>query len=209
MPSFIEPEIHENNLIPHQVSMELLEEDGETVVRVRKAPDVLAADQPTYVRLKDIAFHNGVIEVEVKGALLEDAPDHARGFIGVAFRIAPEDEAFESFYIRPTNGRAPVQVRRNRATQYFSYPDFPYEVSRETAPGAYESYVDLVLGEWTHLRIEVEGEQGRFYVHQADQPTLLVNDLKLGPEARGAIGLWVDVGTDGYFRHLRIESWDA
>jgi len=33
---------------------------------------------------------------------------------------------------------------------------------------------------------------------------LTVEDLKLGPAARGAVGLWVDIGTEGYFANLRI-----
>lgn len=189
-------------------SMEAVVDGADQLIRVQKDPSVLEDDQPTYARLNDFSFHNGVIEVEVKSELLPDAPDHARGFIGLAFRINDDNSQFESFYIRPTNGRAPVQLRRNRSTQYFAYPDFPYTVSRETAPCQYESYVDLVLGEWTHLRLEIEGEQGRFYVNKADQPTLLVNDLKLGPDARGTVGLFVDIGTDGFFRNLSIESWD-
>jgi hypothetical protein len=46
-----------------------------------------------------------------------------------AFRI---DEAGGSFackeiYLRPTNGRADDQVRRNHATQYFSYPGYDFD----------------------------------------------------------------------------------
>lgn len=37
-----------------------------------------------------------------------------------------------------------------------------------------------------------------------ENPVLIVNDLKLGSEISGDIGLWVDVGTDGYFSDLKI-----
>jgi hypothetical protein len=33
---------------------------------------------------------------------------------------------------------------------------------------------------------------------------LIVNDLKHGANASGAIALWVDVGTEGYFKDLKI-----
>jgi hypothetical protein len=31
-----------------------------------------------------------------------------------------------------------------------------------------------------------------------------VNDLKLGDNVSGAIGLWVDIGTEGYFKDIKI-----
>jgi hypothetical protein len=108
-------------------------------------------------------------------------------------------------YIRPTNGRAEDQLRRNRSAQYFSYPDFPWYRLRKETPGQYESYVDLVPGEWTRIRIEVAGEKARLYVNGAEQPTLMVNDLKLG-KGRGAVGLWVGQGTEGYFTNLRVSQ---
>ncbi|MGB8030591.1 MAG: hypothetical protein WCF30_13130, partial [Terracidiphilus sp.] len=69
----------------------------------------------------------------------------------------------------------------------------------------YESYVDLVPGEWTRIKIEVSGVTMRLYVNGASQPTLLVNDLKLG-DASGGIGLWIGVGTEAYFANLRISQ---
>jgi hypothetical protein len=54
------------------------------------------------------------------------------------------------------------------------------------------------------MRIEVTGEKALLYVQGSDQPVLMVNDLKLGKEAHGSIGLWVDRGTEGYFSNLRI-----
>ena len=67
----------------------------------------------------------------------------------------------------------------------------------------YESYVDLVPGDWTRVRIEVFGEQALLYVHGAEQPSLIVNDLKLG-NTTGAIGLWIGPGTDAYFADLTV-----
>jgi hypothetical protein len=67
----------------------------------------------------------------------------------------------------------------------------------------YESYVDLVPGEWTKVKIEVKGDKARLYVHGNAQPTLIVNDLKQGV-TKGAVGLWIGPGTTGHFSNLRI-----
>ena len=58
---------------------------------------------------------------------------------------------------------------------------------------------------WIHLRVEVTGTQGRLYVNGATQPTLIVNDLKLG-DTHGAIALWSHTFTDGYFANLRVRK---
>jgi hypothetical protein len=63
--------------------------------------------------------------------------------------------------------------------------------------------MDLVPGEWTKLRIEVSGTRMRFYVNGASQPTLLVDDLKMG-DTEGALALWIGVGTEAYFANLHV-----
>ncbi len=68
----------------------------------------------------------------------------------------------------------------------------------------YESYVDLVPGEWTKVKIEVRGAHARLFVHGAEQPTLIVRDLKTGPGARGSIALWTDDGTVAHFRNVTV-----
>ena len=157
-----------------------------------------------YAKLKDFTFQNGVIEVELAGKPLASAVESARGFVGIAFRISADNAKFECIYLRPTNGRAQDQVRRNHSVQYISYPDLPWEKSRKETPEKYESYVDLAVGEWTKIRIEVQGQQAKLFVHGQEQPTLLVNDLKHGPTHTGSIGLWVGSGTEAHFRNLVI-----
>jgi hypothetical protein len=181
---------------------------GKAALRVIKDPKIEAVDEPTFARLVDATFKNGIIEVKVLSKLLADASGFARGFIGVAFRIDESNTTFECIYIRPTNGRAEEQLRRNRSTQYFSYPAFKFDRLRQEAPGAYESYVDIGLNEWIDFRIEVQGAKAKLYVNGNKQPVLVVNDLKHGADAAGAIGLWVDVGTEGYFTEMRVE-YDA
>lgn len=146
---------------------------------------------------------HGAIEVELAGRPLANSPEGSRGFAGIAFRVQPDSKQFEAFYLRPTNGRAADQLRRNHSTQYISHPGHPWHKLRAEAPGVYESYVDLVPGEWTKIRIEFDGAQARLFVHGAAQPCLIVNDLKQGPAA-GAVALWIGQGTEAFFRNLRV-----
>jgi hypothetical protein len=155
--------------------------------------------------IKNSRFRNGSIEVDVSGAPGKNAQGGARGFIGIAFRVQGDGSHFELFYIRPTNGRADDQLRRNHTTQYVSAPDWPWERLRKESPGVYESYTDVQPGEWTHLRIVVQGTNASLYVGGAEQPCLLVHDLKLG-DSEGAVALWIGPGTDGYFRDLKISG---
>src|SRR2546422_466847 len=149
------------------------------------------------------SFQDGTIEVDLAGEPKDGANAQARGFVGVAFRVAPDAAKFELFYLRPTNGRADDQERRNHSTQYDSFPDYPWPRLRKETPGKYESYVDLVPGEWTKVRITVNGVKARLYVHGSEQPTLVVNDLKLGL-TKGSVGLWVGPGTVAHFSNLRV-----
>jgi hypothetical protein len=169
-------------------------------VQLIAAPD--AANATSYALVKDMTFRDGVIEVDLAGQPAANAASAARGFIGIAFRVQA-DGSYEYIYLRPTNGRADDQVRRNHSTQYSSYPNFDFARSREEAPGKYESYVDLEPATWTKYRIEVEGRKARLYVHGTDQPCLIVNDMKLEPQ-EGGVALWVGPGTEGYFSNLKI-----
>jgi hypothetical protein len=180
--------------------------DGKQALRVTKDPVITEVDEPTFAKLIGSDFKNGVIEVIVLSRLLENAPDFARGFIGVAFRIDESNARFEGIYIRPTNGRAREQLRRNRSTQYFSYPDFKFDRLRNESAGMYESYADMELNEWIKIKIEVKDESAKLYLNGNSQPMLVVNDLKHGADGSGGIGLWVDIGTDGYFADLRMEN---
>lgn len=158
----------------------------------------------TFLAALPVDFHNGTIEVDLAAKLAKDAPDYARGFIGLVFR-ADAKMNFEGIYLRPTNGRADDQVRRNHSAQYFSYPDFDFARLRKEAPERYESYVDIALNEWIHVKIEVHQEQARLFVNKAKQPCLIVKDLKHGSDQRGAVGLWIESGTVGIFRSHRVK----
>ena len=195
-----------SKLQPVNVYMSLEQLMGKQAVKVVMDSTVGKSDQPTYVRIVGSEFKNGTIEVDVLSRLLRNASATARGFIGVAFRINADNTKFEGIYIRPTNGRADDQLRRNHSIQYFSYPDYDFDRLRKEAAGVYESYADMGLNEWIKLKIVVKGSQARLFINSNKQPSLIVNDLKHGPDLSGGVGLWVDVGTEGYFSNLKVSK---
>jgi hypothetical protein len=154
--------------------------------------------------VKTSDFKDGTIEAAVAGVPRQGAQPGTRGFIGIAFRIQDNGSRFEAFYLRMTNGRANDQLQRNHSVQYVSHPGFTWRRLREENPGVYESYVDLDAGAWTRVKIVVAGTKAQLYVNGADQPCLIVNDLKLG-ESHGQIALWAGSDTEAYFADLKVK----
>jgi hypothetical protein len=178
---------------------------GKRAIHLSPLPGQSKDDHPIMAVLAGTEFHDGVIELDVSGAPRADADPTSRGFVGLAFRVQGSDSLtkFECFYVRPTNGRSEDQVLRNHSVQYQQYPDNGWKKLREEFPAVYESYADLVPGEWTHLKLEVSGVKARLYVNGASQPALIVNDLK-GGDTSGAIALWSYTSTEAYFSNLKV-----
>jgi hypothetical protein len=185
----------------HNVEAQLVDYRGRRAVRLVEKEDVAS----TIAILSGSDFRDGVIETEIAGVLRPGAPQEMRGFVGIAFRVQPHASQYECFYLRPTNGRADDQLRRNHSTQYISYPEYPWYRLREETPGVYESYTDLVPGAWTPVRIVVSGIRAQLYVNHAEQPCLIVNDLKLG-ETCGQLALWIGAGTEAYFSEVVVKE---
>ena len=201
-----------SGLQPHDVTVEAVSYQGRKSVRIMPAApagsELIAAKNAEgggIVVLQGTSFHNGTIEVDLAGKPRTGAGADARGFVGLAFRMSADPSRYECFYVRPTNGRADDQVRRNHATQYISMPEYDWSRLRREAPGRYESYVDLVPGEWTKLKIEVSSMEARLYVNGSPQPVLIVNDLKHG-DSQGSVALWIGLGTEAYFSNLRLSE---
>ena len=188
-----------DQLEAHKVKISSVDYQGRKGVRVDAEPD--AGNGQSWAVLKGVQFHNGTIEVTLAGKPAATAGAAARGFIGIAFRM--KDNRYEHIFLRPTNGRADDQVRRNHSTQYGSQPDYDYDRLRRESPEKYESYVDLEAGVWTKFKIVIDGTKARLYVHGSQQPCLIVNDMKLG-DSEGGVALWVGPGTEGYFTDLKI-----
>jgi hypothetical protein len=194
------------------VKASVVQLNGEEVLRLERDLESLAfdpnkmgktVDEPTFVKLKGINLENGIVEVKVLSRLLPTAPALARGFIGLAFRVNEDNSAFESIYLRPTNGRANDQFRRNHTIQYFAYPEYKFDRLRAESKGEYETYADIGLDEWITVRIEFKGKNATLYLNDQEAPAFLVNGM-LGSTNSGSIGLWVDIGTEGFFKDLKV-----
>lgn len=198
-----------DGLRPHNVTVEPTTHAGKRGVRVTISDDarrrMQAGEQvEELVVIEGTDFANGVIEAEISGVPGPAAGEGARGFVGIAFRVQPDLKTYDAFYLRPTNGRADDQERRNHSAQYISHPAWTWNRLRQETPGRYEAYADLVPDVWTPIRIEVRGSKARLFVNGQAQPTLIVNDVKTGEQGRGAIALWIDPGTVAHFRNLRV-----
>jgi hypothetical protein len=193
-----------SGLTLHGAAAEAATLQGKKGIKVTRAPGDQNQGPPLAI-LDGITFGNGVIEAELAGEPAPGAGEGARGFVGIAFRVQPDRKTYDAFYLRPTNGRAEDQERRNHVTQYISHPDWPWSRLRKETPSRYESYADIVPGAWTPIKIEVRGDKARLYMHGQQQPVLIVNDVKSGAQASGAVALWLEPGTVAHFRNLRVE----
>jgi hypothetical protein len=191
------------NLEPHNVKVEEVTYQGRPCIRLTDiaSPDLVAPERLAI--LKGSSFTDGTIEFDFAGDRLPSAPETARGFTGLAFRVGPGGQPYNAFYLRPYNGRSSNQVQRNHSAQYIAIPGYDWAPLREKFPKMYESYVDLVPGVWTSVKIEVRGKTAKLFVNGASQPTLLVNDLLTG-NPTGALALWIGPGSQSHFSNLRI-----
>ena len=187
--------------------------NGEEVLKVERDLEALPFEEkrlgatvngPLYAKLNNSDFENGTIEVKVLSRIQKNTPYRdSWGFIGLAFRINSDNSAFESMYIRPKVGRSTNPVVRNQAIQYYSYPNYKMDNIGRSPGGPFEASADIGLNEWITLRIEVEGQQASLYINDKKEPSLTIKQMK-GNLKSGAIGLWVDIGTEGYFKDLTI-----
>lgn len=197
------------------VKTSLVDLKGEQVLRVERDLKSLpfditrlgeTVDEPHYVRLKDFSATDVIFEVKMLSRVLQPSPFPAsQGFIGVYFRVESDDSAFDSIYFRPNTGRSDNQRVRNHTVQYFAYPDYKFDKLREMAPGLYETWADIGMDEWITLRVHIQGNTARAFINDAKYPSFIVNNL-LSNVKSGSIGLYVDIGTEGYFKDFKIIS---
>ena len=199
----------------HNVSGSIIKFQGEPVLKIERDlnslpfdPNRLEAtvDEKHYAKLVGLNdFENGTIEIKMYSQIQDPSPfAGAAGFIGLYYRIAANDSAFESIYLRPKAGRAANQMHRNHAVQYFSYPDAKFETLRKNyPPGSYEGSAPVALKEWITMRIEVIGETAEMFINNMKYSSFIV-DKMLGKVKKGGVGLYVDIATVGYFKDLKI-----
>jgi hypothetical protein len=193
----------------HRVEATPAEYKGRKAIKVEMPDAAIEAqlgidvDMPTFVRIP-VDFRNGTIEVDILSRLNGKGPPDARAFIGLSYRITDPESHFETIYLRPLNGRKknPPSPRDKRAVQYFAYPDWKFNRLRKEYPnGQYESGADIADDEWITLRLDINGTRVRVSVNGKDELALV--DAK-GTPVTGGIGLWVGMGTEGYFSNLRV-----
>jgi hypothetical protein len=78
----------------------------------------------------------------------------------------------------------------------------PFDVLRETEPGRHEAGADIGLNRWTWFKILFEGDR---FTAWAEGVKILKRMGKQGPKP-GRIGLWVDIGTEGFFANLQVQA---
>ncbi len=193
----------QNHLKIQNVSAVAVTYQGKPSVQVSDN-DQNASDEVHRLAIVDgTECENCSIEVDLAGDTAPNAPANLRGFVGIAFRMVDSGAQYECIYLRPKNGRSQDQLQRNHSVQYISVPGFPWQKLREESPGKYESYVDLVPGRWTHVRIDVYESTARIYVDRAFQPVLIVSDLKQ-KQIKGPVALWLGPGTIAHFAALKV-----
>lgn len=198
----------------HNVTGEIVEFQGKDVLRIERDLQAIpfdstrleaTVDEPHYARLVGLDdFENGTIEVKMYSQLKVPAPySGIAGFIGIFFRVQEDDSAFEGIYVRPKVGRSDNQRFRNHAVQYFSYPNFKFDTLRKIAPFRYEGSAPVALNEWITMRIEVNGETAEMFINDLKYSSFIV-DKMLGKTKKGFVGLYVDIGTIGHFKDLKV-----
>ena len=199
----------------HNVTGSIIKFQGENVLKIERDLKAIpfdenrleaTVDEPHYAKLLGLDdFENGTIEVKMYSQIQNPSPyKPAAGFIGVYYRIAENDSAFESIYLRPKVGRASNQYARNHAVQYFSYPNYKFDTLRKKYPaGSYEGSAPVTLHEWITMRIEVNGESAEMFINGMKYSSFVV-DKMLGNTKKGSVGLYVDIATIGYFKDLKV-----
>src|SRR5260370_12929821 len=130
-------------LKPLNAKIESVTYKGRKALRVTDTAPEGTSDDGRFVIVTGSQFEDGLIEVDVAGDRIPGATEVARGFVGVAFRVAQDGPTFEAFYLRPYNGRSDDQLQRNHSAQYISSPEYPWNRLRQEFPGKFDTYLAL------------------------------------------------------------------
>ena len=173
------------------------------VVTLEGQPGVDYVDMPTFVIIP-ASFTHGTIEVNILSRLNGKGPADARAFAGIAYRVTADGDRFEAVYLRPLNGLKtnPPSPRDQRAIQYFAYPDWKFDRLRDQYPdGDYEAGADIGPDEWITLKLDIDDRRLTASVNGTE--ILALSETKAAPVA-GAVGLFVDIGSESFFSNLMI-----
>jgi hypothetical protein len=173
-------------------SLSSLNDGAKKGVRLSESP----GDGVAY--LEGVEFTNGAIEIDIRGKDVQQ-----QSFVGVAFH-GLDDKTYDAIYFRPFNFKAEDPARRLRAVQYIAHPTYTWQKLRSEQPGKYEQPVNPVPDPngWFHARVVVASPKVSVFVNDANEPSLVVNQLS--DRKRGLVGLWVGNTSGGDFANLKI-----
>jgi hypothetical protein len=140
--------------------------------------------------LKGFQMRDGVVDVDA-------ATNGHRGFFGIQFRIAADDENGEWVYLRPHKSGLPD------AMQYTPVLGNGLNWQIYNGPG-FTGAVEIPREEWFHLRLVVTGAQAKLYVKDMETPALVMDDLKSGIQ-KGQIALASLMG-ETYFSNFEVRT---
>lgn len=176
--------------VPPDSARWLLEGDAKAVeYQGRKALSINGGG----ATLKDMEMRDGVIDVDV-------STPAARGFFGIQFRISSDDLNAEWVYLRQHKSGLPD------AMQYTPVLNTGLNWQLYSGPG-FIGPVVIPKDEWFHIRLEITGAQGKFYVKDMEHPALVMDDLKTGIQ-KGRIALAVLTGAT-YFSNFELRETPA
>lgn len=125
--------------------------------------------------LRDVVFHDGVIEVDVAMRA------GARAYPGVLFRIQ-DGGVHERVYLRPH--RSPLYAD---AVQYVAASHGMDSWQLYNGPG-FTAPAVIPTDRWVHMTLEVRGGQARVFLDSTPAPALVVWEMDHG-DGSGALGL--------------------
>src|SRR5258706_14826137 len=140
--------------------------------------------------LKALRLRDGVFDFYI-------ATPAKRGFFGIQFRVTNDGANAEWVYLRQHKSGLPDAV------QYTPVLNTGLNWQIYNGPG-FTAAVDIPKDVWFHLRLEVVGAQGKFYVKDMEKPVLVMNDLKSGVQ-KGQVALAVLTGAT-YFSNFEIRA---
>ncbi|NDV43257.1 family 16 glycoside hydrolase [Flagellimonas sediminis] len=148
--------------------------------------------------LKGSDFHNGTIELDIKGKDKTGA-----SFVGLAFN-GKNDSIFDAVYFRPFNFNDPE--KQDHMMQYIAMPHLDWKKLREEYPGKYENTISPAPqpNDWFHVTLNINYPEVKVYVNHSMTPSLVVEQINLS--GHGKIGLWVGESSEGWFKNISIKE---